>query len=60
MGLTYVPELSASLSVTNMDASVAWYQKVLGFGLLFRSDEMGWSELSTGIPGVTVGLAQAE
>jgi catechol 2,3-dioxygenase-like lactoylglutathione lyase family enzyme len=60
MGITYVPELSASMSVSNMDASIAWYQKVLGFNLLFRADDLGWCELSTGVPGVTVGLAQSE
>ncbi len=60
MGIAYVPELSASMSVSNMDASIAWYQKVLGFNLLFRADDLGWCELSTGVPGVTVGLAQSE
>ncbi len=60
MGITYVPELSASMSVSDMDASIAWYQKVLGFDLLFRDDDLGWCELSTGVPGVTVGLAKSE
>lgn len=60
MGITYVPELSASMSVSDMDASIDWYQKVLGFDLLFRDDDLGWCELSTGVPGVTVGLAQSE
>lgn len=60
MGIAYVPELSASMSVSDMDASIAWYQKVLGFDVLFRDDELGWCELSTGVPGVTVGLAQSE
>ena len=60
MGIAYVPELSASMSVSDMDASIAWYQKVLGFDLLFRDDDLGWCELSTGVPGVTVGLAQSE
>ena len=60
MGIAYVPELSASMSVSDMDASIAWYQKVLGFDVLFRDDDLGWCELSTGVPGVTVGLAQSE
>ena len=59
-GITYVPELSASMGVSDMDATIAWYQKVLGFDLLFRDDDLGWCELSTGVPGVTVGLAQSE
>jgi catechol 2,3-dioxygenase-like lactoylglutathione lyase family enzyme len=60
MGLTYIPELTASVGVTNMDASLAWYKEVLGFSLLNRVDEIGWSELSTGVPGVTLGLSQNE
>jgi catechol 2,3-dioxygenase-like lactoylglutathione lyase family enzyme len=60
MGLTYIPELTASVGVTNMDASLAWYKEVLGFSLLNRVDEIGWCELSTGVPGVTLGLSQNE
>jgi predicted enzyme related to lactoylglutathione lyase len=60
MGLAYIPELTASMSVSNLDASLAWYEKVLGFRLLNRVDEIGWCELSTDVPGVTVGLAQSE
>ncbi|UUC91484.1 VOC family protein [Comamonas sp. C11] len=60
MTLAYVPELTASIGVTDMNASLAWYRNVLGFSLLNRVDEIGWSELSTGVPGVTLGLSQNE
>ena len=60
MGIAYVPELTASMSVSDLDASIAWYERVLGFSLLFRADEIGWCELSTRVPGVTVGLSQSE
>ena len=60
MGITYVSELSASMSVSDMDASIAWYERVLGFSLLHRADEIGWCVLSTRVPGVTVGLSQSE
>jgi catechol 2,3-dioxygenase-like lactoylglutathione lyase family enzyme len=60
MGITYVPELSASMSVTDIDASIAWYERVLGFNVLYRADELGWCELTTRVPGVTVGLSQSE
>ena len=60
MGITYVPELSASMCVSDMDASIAWYERVLGFSLLHRADEIGWCVLSTRVPGVTVGLSQSE
>ena len=60
MGLKYIAELTASVGVTNMNTSIAWYQEVLGFNLLYRADEIGWCEMSTGVPGVTVGLSQVE
>lgn len=60
MGLNYLPELTASFGVTNLDRSIAWYEKVLGFKLLHRVDEIGWCELSTSVPGVLVGLSQNE
>jgi predicted enzyme related to lactoylglutathione lyase len=60
MSLDYVPELTASLGVKNLDAAIDWYQKVLGFTFLYRVDEIGWAELATSIPGVNVGLSQNE
>ncbi len=58
MALDYVPELTASMGVTDIDRSIAWYRDVLGFTLMYRADEIGWCELSTGVPGVSVGLSQ--
>ena len=52
--------LSCALSVTNLDKAIAWYTEVLGFELVYRMDEMGWCELNTPIPRVTVGLSQVE
>jgi catechol 2,3-dioxygenase-like lactoylglutathione lyase family enzyme len=60
MPLDYVPEVTASMGVKNLDKSIAWYEKVLGFTLLYRADEIGWCEMSTGVPGVNVGLSQVE
>jgi predicted enzyme related to lactoylglutathione lyase len=60
MALDYVPEVTASMGVKSLDASIAWYGEVLGFTLLYRADEIGWCEMSTGVPGVNVGLSQNE
>ena len=60
MGLSYKPELTASVNVTNLDEAIAWYESVLGFKLIYRVDEIGWCELSTSIPGVSIGLSQNE
>ena len=56
MALDYVPEVTASMAVSDLDASIAWYEKVLGFTLLYRADEIAWCELATKVPGVNVGL----
>lgn len=58
MALDYVPEVTASMGVTDIDRSIAWYESVLGFSLLYRADEIGWCELATKVPGVNVGLSQ--
>lgn len=60
MTLDYLPEVTASMGVTDLDRSIAWYGDVLGFKLLYRADEIGWCEMSTGVPGVNVGLSQNE
>jgi catechol 2,3-dioxygenase-like lactoylglutathione lyase family enzyme len=60
MAQDYVPEVTASMGVTDLDRSIAWYGDVLGFKLLYRADEIGWCEMSTGVPGVNVGLSQNE
>lgn len=60
MALDYVPQLTASMGFTNLDRSIEWYQTILGFTLLYRADEIGWCELTTGVPGVNVGLSQNE
>jgi predicted enzyme related to lactoylglutathione lyase len=60
MALDYVPELTASMGVTDIDRAIDWYRTVLGFTLLYRADDIGWCELSTGVPDVNIGLSQVE
>lgn len=58
MSIGYVQELTASMGVTSLDASIDWYQSVLGFNLLYRAEEIGWCELTTHMAGVNVGLSE--
>jgi predicted enzyme related to lactoylglutathione lyase len=58
MALDFVPELTASMGVTSLDKSIAWYGEVLGFALLYRADEIGWCEMTTHMAGVNVGLSE--
>ncbi|MEQ8745594.1 VOC family protein [Pyruvatibacter sp.] len=50
--------ITLALSVRDRVASVAWYQKHLGFKLLYHADDAGWSEMKTHTQGVTVGLGE--
>ena len=58
--IKYNGGLTLSLSVSNLDQAIAWYQGVLGFELLYRMDDMGWCELATSVERVNVGLSVTE
>jgi catechol 2,3-dioxygenase-like lactoylglutathione lyase family enzyme len=58
--LDYDGGLTCSLDVSNLDASIQWYQDVLGFQLLYKVDAMSWCELASPVARVNVGLGQVE
>jgi predicted enzyme related to lactoylglutathione lyase len=58
--LDYNRTLTCAIAVGNLKQALDWYQSVLGFEIDYRMDEMGWAELSTPVPGVTVGLSEVE
>ncbi|MFK7930081.1 MAG: VOC family protein [Myxococcota bacterium] len=58
--LNYDGGLTAGLPVRDLNTAVAWYMDVLGFTLNYQMDEMGWAELATETPGLTIGLSQVE
>ncbi len=58
--LEYDGALTCALEVADIDKSLAWYQEVLGFELLYHVKEMAWGELSSPVERVNVGLSQVE
>lgn len=50
--------ITIAISVRDRNASAKWYEEMLGFELLYHSDEAGWSELQTKTDGVTLGLGE--
>ena len=52
--------LTLSLSVSNLDDAIDWYQKTLGFELKYRLDDIGWCELGSSVDNVNVGLSVVE
>lgn len=51
-------KITLALSVRDRHASAEWYEKHLGFRLLFHMDDAGWSEMQTNTKGVTLGLGE--
>ncbi|MBK0326229.1 VOC family protein [Rhodobacteraceae bacterium F11138] len=59
MSLISVDEtITIAMSVKDRHASAQWYERVLGFEVLYHADEAGWSEIRTNTPGVTIGLGE--
>jgi predicted enzyme related to lactoylglutathione lyase len=56
----YSGGLTVAFQVSDVGKSLAWYQDVLGFKVVYHLEEMGWCELSTAIDGVQIGLSQVE
>src|SRR5690242_1440745 len=54
--------LTISFQVKDNKKSIAWYQDVLGFTLLYEVAEIGWCELKSEVTGgkVNVGLSEVE
>ena len=52
--------LTVSMSVTDLDKAIDWYDDVLNFKLLYRLDDMGWCEVSSSVDKVNVGLSVVE
>lgn len=59
-GLGYDGGLTCAISVTDLDAGIAWYRDVLGMNLIYRMDEIAWCELESPVARVNIGLSQVE
>ncbi len=50
--------ITIALSVKDRHKSAEWYEKMLGFALIYHADDAGWSEVATNTAGVTIGLGE--
>ena len=53
-------ELTLALSVKDRAKASQWYQTHLGFNEVVSIDEAGWTEMTTNVPGVTLGLGDTD
>jgi catechol 2,3-dioxygenase-like lactoylglutathione lyase family enzyme len=60
MSIKYKGDLTCAMSVSDLNKSIAWFNDTLGFEVLYKLDDMGWCEMKTAVPQVTVGLSQVE
>ena len=58
--IEYDGGLTVSLSVSDLDTAIEWYQTNLGFSLQYRMDDIGWCELVSPVENVNVGLSVVE
>lgn len=56
--MRYRPVLTCDIPVRNYKESMRWYIEVLGLELDYEVPDIGWCELRTAIPGVSIGLSQ--
>src|SRR3546814_17177340 len=58
MTLEICSALTCPMGVTDMAASIAWYERVMGCDLLYRDAELAWSDLATPRAGGILRLRQ--
>lgn len=58
--IAYDGGLTVSMPVSDLDRAIDWYQRILGFELDYRMDDIGWCELKSPVAKVNVGLSVVE
>lgn len=56
----FKPELTLALGVRDLTKAIAWYEKVMGAQLMYRVDDIAWCEMTSPMPGVSIGLGEQE
>ncbi|MFC6155244.1 VOC family protein [Kribbella jiaozuonensis] len=59
-GIEYDGRAVCALDVSDLERAVQWYERALGFEVVHRLESWGWAELSTPLPGISIGLGQVE
>jgi len=60
VGISFDGGLTCSCSATDLDRTIAWYEKVLGFALIYKRDDIAWCEMTSPVANVNVGFGIKE
>ncbi len=58
--IKYDGKMTCALAVSDRRASAKWYAEILGFTLLYDSEEIGWCEMQSPVENVCVGFSETE
>ncbi len=58
--IAFRPEVTLSFQCKDRARSMAWYESMLGFHRLYDVPEIGWCEVSSHIPGVSLGFSEVD
>lgn len=56
----FTGSLLIQLRASDLDRAIAFYEKVLGFELFLRSEELSWAKLRSPANGVVIGIGLSE
>jgi catechol 2,3-dioxygenase-like lactoylglutathione lyase family enzyme len=55
-GVDYRPDVVLQIGVANLDASIGFYTKTLGFTVTERRDDLKFAHVQSNLPGLEIGL----
>lgn len=58
--LGFSGDVTCAVQVSDIEKSIAWYQDVLGFELIYHVKEIGWCEMASPVNRLQLGLSQVE
>lgn len=60
MAIGFDGGLTCSCGATDLDRTIEWYGRVLGFDLLYKRDDIAWCEMTSPVANVNVGFGIRE
>lgn len=55
--VAFVPVVVATVAIKDLKTALAWYEEKLQMPMVYAVDDIGWAEITTPVPGLTIGLS---